>query len=427
MNQDIVNEMIQTRRQLHRRPEEGWTEFESTYLVVNRLKQLGYEDIRIGKDCINEKCVLGRDPALIAREEQRAVQAGVPAEFLESCGHYTGAVATFDTGRPGPVTALRFDIDCVLVQETDAAEHEPNKEGFASERPGLMHACGHDGHTAVGLAVARWVMENKNRLAGKIKLVFQPAEEGVRGGYAIANSGILDDVDYIFGSHCGGKAKPGEIALCRAGFLASSKLDIRFKGEPSHAGNEPHKGHSALMAACAASMMMVGIPRHGAGASRIAVGKLVAGEGRNVTPVNALIQIETRGETAEINQYMVQNVENIVRGTAAAYQVLYSITKAGEATTLIDCPDAAEIVREAAQTVPGVTRIFDLSAPGGSEDFTWMLQRVVEHGGKGCMFRWGCLHHGHHKADFDLQDKQSMPLALGVFCAVLQKVNAPSV
>ena len=423
MDRAIFEEMINTRRHLHRRPEEGWTEFETTYYIVSRLKALGYEKILAGASCINKEAVLGRNAELVAREKERAVQAGVPRAFFDACEDYTGALAVLETGRPGPVTALRFDIDCVLVEETDDPEHAPNKGGFASERKGLMHACGHDGHTAVGLAAARWIIEHKDELSGTIKLIFQPAEEGVRGAAAIAASGLLDDVDYIFGSHCGGKAKPGEVALVRGGVLASTKLDIRFTGKASHAGNEPHKGRSALMAACAASLMLAGIPRHGGGASRIAVGKMIAGEGRNVTPVHALIQIEVRGETAEVNDYMVENVKHIVKGAAEAYQTQYEIEKTGEATTIIDHPEMQKLVREAAQALPEVKNIIELSNPSGSEDFTALLKRVTDKGGQGALFRWGCRHNGHHKSDFDLQDEQSMPIGFGVFCNLIKKLN----
>ena len=423
MDQSLLDEMISDRRHLHTIPEEGWTEFETTWFVVSRLKSLGFEDVRTGLAIINPDAVMGRDPALVQKALDRAATNGVPADFLKSIEGYTGCVAVLSTGRPGPVTALRFDMDCVCVEETDDAKHTPNAGGFRSTRPGFMHACGHDGHTAVGLAVARWVMEHQTELKGTVKLVFQPAEEGVRGAAAIAASGILDDVDLILGSHCGGKVKLGEVGLVHGGVLASTKYDIRFTGTPSHAGNQPHKGRSALMAACSTAMQLAGIPRHGDGASRVAVGKLVAGEGRNVTPVHAYIQTEVRGETAEVNDYMCECLERIVRGNAESYDVKAEVTKVGEATTLIECPEVLNVVRDVATTVPGVTRVVELNTPAGSEDFTMMLKRVVAHGGRGGMFRWGCNHNGHHKSDFDLQDTESMPIGRAVFTGFLKAMN----
>lgn len=415
--------MVATRRALHKRPEEGWTEFETTWFIVNRLKEIGYTTILTGKQIIATDCVLGRNETLIKKEIERAVNHGVPAEFIRSIDELTGAIAVLDTGRPGQCTALRFDIDCNNVQETDNPEHEANRLGFRSERDGLMHACGHDGHTAVGLAMARWIFENKEKLNGKFKLIYQPAEEGVRGAAAIAGSGVLDDVDVILGSHCGGIAKLGETCIDYNDKLSTTKLDIRFKGEPSHAGNNPEKGRSALMAACATAMMMSGISRHSGGVTRVCVGKLVAGEGRNVTPVNAYLQGEVRGETGEINDFMAQNVENIVKGNAIAYGVDYSITCAGRATGLIVFPEIQDICRDVMKAMPEVKNIIELKKMGGSDDFTNLLARVVEHGGKGGMFRWGCNHHGHHKANFELQDSESMPIGFDVFKGFVEKVN----
>lgn len=423
MDKAIFDEMIATRRHLHTIPEEGWTEFQTTYLVAQRLKELGYTDIRLGTQIINPKAVLGRNAETVQKAINRAEAAGVPHEFIEKIEGYTGCVAVFNTGRPGPVTAFRFDMDCNPVEETDDPDHAPNRQGFRSTHPGMMHACGHDAHTSLGLAVARWIMEHKDELKGTFKLVYQPAEEGVRGAVAIVASGILDDVDIIVGSHCGGKVKLGEVGLIHKGILASTKFDIYFKGTPSHAGNNPHKGHSALLAASATAMMIVGIPRHGDGASRVAVGKLIAGEGRNVTPVHAYMQTEVRGETAEINDYLCQKIEHIVKGNSEAYEVEGRIEKVGDATTIIECPEVLNDLKEIAGNIPEVTKVVDLCSPAGSEDFTMMLRRVVERGGVGGMFRWGCNHHGHHRSDFDLQDTQSMPIGFEIFTQYAKKVN----
>ncbi len=420
--ESCLKEMLETRRTIHKRPEEGWTEFETTWLVASRLRALGIKTLT-GKAVIDEKAVMGRDPKLVAQAIERAEAHGVPAAFIEETGGYTGCVGIIDTGRPGPVTALRCDMDCVLVDESESCEGAAG--GFRSERPGFMHACGHDGHTSVGLAVARWLMAVKDEipLKGVIKLIFQPAEEGVRGAGPIAASGILDDVDHIIGGHIGTFAHLGEVGLCEGGFLASTKLDVHFEGVPSHAGSDPQKGRSALMAACAAAMMMQGIPRHGEGATRISIGRLNAGEGRNVTPVHADMQLEVRGETAEINRYMVECVKRIVEGTEACYDVKGTLVKAGEATTLRRCPAMIDALEEAAKSVPGVTKVFRTSRNSGSEDFTLLLERVCERGGDGAFFLYGCNHHGHHRADFEIQDEQSLPIGFDVFCSIVKKLN----
>ena len=379
-----VEEMIATRRKIHQTPEEGWTEFQTTWLVAERLRALGLK-VLLGTQVINPKAVMGRDPKLVEAAIKRALAAGVPQSFIDETGGYTGAVAVLETGRPGPVTAFRSDMDCVLVTESDSPDHLPTACGFSSKRPGFMHACGHDAHTSVALEVCRWLVDHKDELKGTIKVLFQPAEEGVRGAGAMAASGVVDDVDTLIGAHVGTFAKLGTIGLCESGFLASTKLDVHFHGRPSHAGADPEKGRSALMAACAAAMMMQGIPRSGQGTTRIAVGRLNAGEGRNVTPVHADMQLEVRGETGEINQYMVKNVENIVEGVKRAYEVEAEIVKAGEATTLPSCPEVLDLIESVAKTVPGVESIERFNKPSGSEDCTLLIERVVQHGGRGVL------------------------------------------
>lgn len=245
----------------------------------------------------------------------------------------------------------------------------------------------------------------------------------MRGANAIVGSGFVDDVDVILASHCGGAIKSKQIGLVYDGLLASTKFDIRFTGVPSHAGNQPHAGKSALLAACSTCLQMAGIPRHGDGATRVSLGKLNAGEGRNITPAHAYIQAEVRGQTPEINDFLCRNVEHIVKGNAEAYQVQYELERVGEATTIVPCPDILEAIGDVARQTEGVADIVELRKPSGSEDYSLMLKRVVERGGRGAMFRWGCTHHGHHKSDFDIQDTETMPVAFGVFTGCVLRFN----
>lgn len=419
----IIADAIQIRRCLHRRPEEGWTEFETSFLVAERLKKLGLE-VLVGLEVIDPEYVMGRSEQLVGEAIKRARTAGVPQSFIDATSGYTGVVGIFDTGREGPVTAMRFDMDCVLVEESRSKEHVPTAEGFESEFPGLMHACGHDGHTALGLALAAWVSTNKDALKGKIKFIFQPAEEGTRGGAPMAARGVVDDVDWFFAGHVGMLCQSGQIGICRAGFLATTKIDIRFEGRPSHAGANPEKGRSALSAACAADMMIQGISRHCGGDSRIAIGRLVAGEGRNVTPVHALMQLETRGQTEEVNAFLVNNVKNMVKGAAEAYEVQYKITKVGEATTLTTTPKGVELLKKCAEEIVGEQNVRVIDRVGGSEDATILMKRAVDHGAQAAFFMWGCDQDGHHKGTFDIQDTKNLPIAIAFGVKVLTKTNS---
>lgn len=422
MEKNYTDDMVAIRRHLHKRPEEGWTEFETTYFVYRYLTGLGLP-VTVGKANICEKEVLGRDPQLVADAMKRAAAHGVPQEFLDLTQGYTGCVARLDTGRPGPTTAFRWDMDCVIVRETDDPEHLPNKLGFASERPGLMHACGHDGHTAVGLETARWLAEHRDELCGKFTLIYQPAEEGCRGARAMAAAGIVDDADYFMGAHIGGAAKLGEVGVMDGGFLASTKFDVEIAGTPAHAGNCPQLGRSALMAACAASMMLAGIPRHGDGASRISVGTLQAGEGRNVVPAHAKLQMEVRGETEEVNRYMGDYVYDIFAGVDKAYGVKTTVTVAGDSTTLIACPELLSEVEAVMKDITGASMIPRVHVPSGSEDCAHFIRRVVGHGGKAAFFLFGCDHHGHHRPNFEIQDEKSLPLGFAVFTGFAKRMN----
>ncbi len=419
-----IKEAVEYRRAIHRRPEEGWTEFETMWLVCSHLKKWGIPYI-CGTKAVNPDFVMGRNEVLVKDAIARAIAHGVPQSFIDETEGYTGCFAIIDTGRAGPVTCFRFDMDALPVRESQDPNHAPARLGFASEIPGFMHACGHDAHTACGLALAHWLVDHKEQLSGKFKLLFQPAEEGVRGGRPMAESGQLDDVNWYVAGHVGGACHSNEVQVVTGGFMASSKFDIYFKGLEAHAGSHPHAGHSALSAAACATMMINGIPRHGEGDSRISVGKLIAGSGRNIVAADAMMQMEVRGITHEVNEFLAQNVQHIIEGVEKAYQVKARIERVGEATTLELCPVLYDKLEQTMHEVDGITVIPRGPGSSGSEDCSWQIRKIVEHGGQAGFFMYGCEHQGHHRPDFDIQDETNMPVALKVFINFAKKVNKP--
>ncbi len=327
----------------------------------------------------------------------------------------------------GPVIAARFDMDAVDVTETTDTNHRPVAEGFASVNEGMMHACGHDTHTAIGLGVARVLMEMKDSLSGTVKLIFQPGEEGVRGAKSIADSGILDDVDYILGGHIGViEHALGKTACKMGGFFATTKLDAVFTGVPSHAAGSPEKGKNALLAAASAALSISAIPRHSGGSSRVNVGTLHAGSGRNVIPSEAVLRLETRGETSEINDYIRERTLSILEGAAQMYDVSLETRFMGSAESAFSSDDYGEYAQQTAQNLPGIDGILeDVSmGGGGSEDFTYMMRRVQDHGGKAIFMLYGTnMVSSHHNGSFDI-DERTLPIAVEQVSAIILKTSS---
>ena len=415
------DQLISIRRELHQFPEEGWTEFCTTAFIVEHLRKLGYE-VLMGEKVVSRKDCLGRDPKLVAQAIETAKARGISEALLAEMQELTGCVAVLDTGRPGPTVALRFDIDCNNVQENPSQDHRASREGWASKRPGLMHACGHDSHISSGLAIARWAMEHKDELNGKLKIVFQPAEEGVRGAAAVAASGVVDDCDYFLSSHIAMVAKSGEIVTSPIGFLCTTKFDVTFKGRPAHAGIEPNAGRNALAAACHAVTQLLGIPRHGSGMTRVNVGRLVAGEGRNVIPVNAKLVMEVRGENSEINDYMVEETQNIIAGVSKSFGVEAHVEKMGEAVDLFNDKEMVDMLDDVCSKTEGVKKVLHDVNFGGSEDATILARRVQAHGGKAAYFVLGSDRAGgHHTADFDI-DESSLDIGVAIYSEMLKRL-----
>ena len=422
INSSYTQEMVSMRRSIHQKPETGWTEFRTTALVVRRLKELGFE-VKMGKAIVNTDFVMGRYDSEVKLGMQRALQAGITQEEIDATEGYTGAVGIWKTGKPGPVTAIRYDMDALYVPETTNPEHIPNKKGFASQYPGVMHACGHDCHTAIGLSVAHWIADHKDELCGTIKLIFQPAEEGTRGACSIAESGIVDDVNFLFASHIGNKPRLGEVTVTEPGYNATVKFDVHFEGKPAHSVANPQDGRNALMAACHTVVMAGSLPRHGSGLTTVSCGKINAGEMRNVVPTHATLQMEVRGSTNELCDYIFSQVCRAVKANAEAFDVKYDIVKVGQALTMNPDKELAEVIRECASEVVGPENVSYFKETGGSEDVTFLMTRVQNHGGQAAHFYYGSDDTGPHRSDFDPDDEKSMPVGFTIQTKLLLKKN----
>lgn len=396
------------RRSLHRYPEPGWTEYRTSYLLAEELNGLGFE-LHVGKAALESSERIGvPDRDTLSRHEQEASEAGVLKSWIEQVqGGHTGLVARWDTGNPGPHTALRFDIDALPIQESDSENHLPASEGFRSERAGFMHACGHDGHAAIGVGVARLIQRFANNLSGRFTLLFQPAEEGVRGAGSMVAKGWLENVDYFLCGHLGvNLPELGAVAATTAGFLSTTKMDVEFFGRSAHAGGEPEEGKNALLAAAAAAVHLQGIPRHSAGATRVNVGKLEAGTNRNIVPDHAKLELETRGDSGKLNSYMEGEARRIIEASAQLQGVEACIEVVGKATGAACDEEFVGLLEEACSGTRFVEQIVTEARLGGSEDATLMMERVRQVGGKSTYMLFGTpTAGGHHNPSFDFQEE----------------------
>lgn len=387
---EMKPELVACRRDFHKHAETGWFEMRTSSIIARKLTDLGYE-VLTGEDVCDRDARMGI-PSEEKLEEgyQRAIAQGADPEFVERTrGGMTGVIGILHCGE-GPTVAMRFDIDALGVFESNEPDHRPTAEGFASINYGSMHACGHDGHATIGLGVAKALMAIRDQLHGTVKLIFQPAEEGVRGAKAIVAKGHLEDVNYFLSGHLANSNNHGSANFCpgSTGGLATCKYDVTFHGVASHAGGAPHGGKNALQAAASAVMNLYAIPRHGGGATRINVGRLIAGSGRNVIADEAFLEMEVRGATSALNEYMCKNAERVIQAAADMYDCTVEMKLMGAAEPMHSSEDFAQQVSELCTRELGMTAHEKLLfRSGGSEDCCYMVNRVQELGGKAVFMR----------------------------------------
>lgn len=387
---------VQTiRRELHKHPESGFTEFYTTGFIASYLEELGW-DVHLGQ-AIYEEARLGvPEQATLDRAFERARHLGTAQKYLTAmAGGYTGVIASLERGT-GKTVTLRFDIDCVEVGEANDFE-------YRSQNPGLMHSCGHDGHTAVGLEVARVLATA--RWQGRINLVFQPAEEGVRGGRVLSKSKLLDKTDYFLSGHLGITDDPVDTLYTSISeSMNTSKWNIKLTGESVHAAMYPEAGINALLAASDLVMRLYHIPPSETGLSRLNVGTLQAGSGRNVVAGEAYLKAETRGNSPAINNYMSAELKAICHSIEVDHGVTVELELVGEAIFALPSPPLVKLAAKYASSA-GLA-LNELPRPMiGSEDAFYYIDRVKREGGLGIYLLFGtAIAAPHHNPHFNFNE-----------------------
>ena len=410
-------DLVDLRRDLHRHPEPAWREFYTTARIVEELECRDLDALYVGPEVLADDRVGVPDDDDLDTWRERARTAGARGDILDRLdGGRTGALAVVEQGE-GPTVGLRVDIDALPIREADGDDHHPAAAGFRSEHDGYMHACGHDAHTTIGVGVLDAILDSD--FTGTLKVFFQPGEERIVGGEPMANSGRLDDVDYLYAVHIGLDHPSGEVVAGIDGFLAVAQFAAEFRGASSHAGARPEAGDNAMQAAATAIGNLYGIPRHSEGATRVNVGVIEGGTATNIVPERVAIEGEVRGDTTDLMEYMDDSARRVVASAAEMHGCEVAVDSLGRAPSARSDAELREVVSGVARTTDGVTSLLASDHLGGSEDATYLMRHVQERGGKAAYVGVGTDHPGgHHTPTFDV-DEDTIGLGIEVLAATI--------
>ncbi len=361
------------RRDFHRHPELGFQEVRTAGIVARELNELGLE-----------------------------VTSGVGK---------TGVVAMLEGARPGPVVLVRFDMDALPVQEDTGAE-------YASQTPGVMHACGHDGHTAVGLSVAKLLHAHAGELAGSVKFVFQPAEEGLGGAEGMIADGVLHGPrpDFALALHVWNEKPVGWMAATPGPYMAASEIfQMRLTGRGGH-GAMPHQSVDPLLASAHIVTSLQSIVSRNVSPLQAAVlsfTSLRAGETHNVIPSYADLQGTIRTYEPAVRERVLERFKTMLHSLAEAFECKLDLDLRSLTPAVVNDPAVTRHVQAAAgELFPGETLETNYRT-SVSEDMAYILQEIP-----GCYFMLGSadpargLNAPHHHPRFDI-DEAVLPRGRG--------------
>ncbi|RQG89194.1 amidohydrolase [Natrarchaeobius halalkaliphilus] len=417
---DVRHRLSELRREFHRHPEPGWREFRTTGRIVSELERIGVDEIAIGRDALETDARMAvPDPEELDPWLNRAREAGVRPDVLEKTadGH-TGVVAVLERGE-GPRVGLRVDMDGISMRESADPDHRPTAEGFRSEHDGYMHACGHDGHIAIGLGTLEAIKNSE--FTGTFVVFFQPAEEISGGGKAMAEGGYLDGVDYLFAAHLGLDNPTGTVVAGIEKPLAMAHLTVTFEGASAHAGKAPNEGANAMQAAATAIQNAYAIPRHSDGMTRVNVGRIEGGTASNVIAEEITLEGEVRGETTALMEYTRTELERVLYAAAEMHDCDVTPRVISESPRVDSDPALRDLVGAVARGLNGVDSVVESVEFGVSEDVTYLMERVQEDGGLASYLLVGTDHPtNHHTPTFDIDD-ESLEIGVSVLSdAVLE-------
>lgn len=378
--QQALAEFTGIRQQIHAYPELGFEENRTSELVAARLREWGWD-----------------------------VSTGVGK---------TGVVGSLSLGDGKKRIGIRADMDALPIQE---ATHLP----YASRCDGKMHACGHDGHTAILLAAARYLAETR-RFNGTVRVIFQPAEEGLGGAQAMLQDGLFQrfPCDAIFGLHNAPGFPVGQ-ALLKSGPMAASSdaLSIKLTGKGAH-GAMPYLGRDPIVAAAAIVMALQTIVSRNLNATEsgvISVGMLHAGSAHNVIPETAELELSIRALSSAARDTLKQNLQTLVTQQAASFGVSAELSWRELMPVLVNSEAETRLAAEVCRSLLGEEQVI-MSPVGmmGSEDFAYMLEQVP-----GCYLLIGNGMEGHggctvHNPGYDFNDA-ALPVGASIWARLVER------
>lgn len=406
------------RRELHRNPEPAFLEIGTAVRIERMLDGLPVS-VTTGKDAQHLAPVVDfPSPETLDEWEARAVNSGVApdrARYFRESG--TALVVDLEGDRPGPRWGLRVDIDALPMRESTDPSHFPAANGFASTN-GAMHACGHDAHATIGVGLLHRLSDHD--FAGSLRILFQPAEEGVRGAQTMIDAGVADEIDNMLAVHMAGDLPLGSIVGSFTGGFATRKLKVDFSGKASHAAGKPEAGRNALLAAATSALGIMAIPRFSSADTRLNVGTLNAGDGVNIVPSSAKITCEARATDDEVVDELVTRIRSIVEGAGLAQGVDVNVAVMGQSATVSPDDELIERIVDIATTHDDVDTVHRTKALAGSDDANLLIRHVQQRGGKGAYLMVGAGSPGpHHSALFDVQE-ESIPIGIDILESLMR-------
>ena len=314
--------LVAYRRHLHAHPELSFQEYETAAFVERELRAFGFDD------------------------------ASLRTKVAK-----TGILATLRGGRPGPVTMLRADMDALPMEEVAEVP-------YRSQRPGAMHACGHDGHVAMLLAAARELMARRDDVPGTVVFCFQPAEEGLAGAKAMIEEGMLENphVDRVFSLHLYSGLEVGKVGIRDGAFFASSdRFSLQITGKGGHGAMPENTVDPIVGAAQLVGALQTIVSREIAASEPVVVtvGKFDSGTTFNVIPESALLLGTVRTLDPEVRASMPARMERIIAGLCSAMRLEYRFDYHWGYPITVNDATTNDVVREVATHVLGADAVTD--------------------------------------------------------------------